>query len=157
MNRSIEPEAIALAVFGLIAALAALVIVGGLLARTLSNEVDDFAVLRALGANPRTVAAAALLGAMGAVVAGSILAVIVGVALSPIGPIGPVRPVYPNGGVGFDWTVLGGAFAFFVLALGGVAAFLAQRKSHRFVERKRLVSVPVLQGWQVSSPGPEWR
>jgi hypothetical protein len=143
VNRSIEPEAIALGVFGLIAALAALVIAGGLLARTLSNDHGDFGVLRALGASPGTVAAAGLLGTMGAVVAGSVLALVVGVALSPIGPIGPVRPVYPDGGIGFDWTVLGVAFAFFVLALGGVAAFLAQRQSRRLIERKRLVTVPV--------------
>ncbi len=143
VNRSIQPEAIALGVFGLIAAFAALVIAGGLLARTLSNDDGDFAVLRALGASPRTVAAAGLLGVMGAVIAGSVLALIVGVVLSPIGPIGPVRPVYPNGGIGFDWELLGAALAFFVLALGGVAAFLAQRQSRRLVGRKRLVAVPV--------------
>ncbi len=143
VNRSIEPEAIALGVFGLIAALATLVIAGGLLARALSNEADDFAVLRALGANRRTVVAAALLGAMGAVVAGSILAVIVGVVLSPIGPIGPVRAVYPHGGIGFDWTVLGAALAFFILCLGGVAAFVARRLSHRLEVRKMVFAVPV--------------
>jgi ABC-type lipoprotein release transport system permease subunit len=143
VNRSIEPEAIALAVFGLIAALAALVIAGGLLARTLSSEADDFAALRALGANRQTVVATALLGAMGAVVAGSVLALIVGVILSPIGPIGPVRAVYPDGGIGFDWTVLGAALAFFVLLLGGVAAVLALRLSRRLAQRQVLAVVPV--------------
>jgi hypothetical protein len=137
VNRSIEPEAIALGVFGLIAALAALVIAGGLLARSLSNDDGDFAILRALGANSRTIAVAGLLGVTGAIIAGSVLATIVGVALSPIGPIGPVRPVYPHGGIGLDWTVLGSAFAFFVLVLGGVAAFLAQRQSRRLVKPRR--------------------
>ncbi len=142
VNRSIEPEAIALGVFGLIAAIAALVIAGGLLARTLSNDDGDFAVLLALGASRRTLAVAGLLGLMGAVIAGSILATIVGVALSPIGPIGPVRPVYPHGGVGFDWTVLGTAFAFFVLTLGGVAVLLAQRQSSRLLKRSRPLAAP---------------
>ena len=142
VNRSIEPVAIALSVFGLIAALAALVITGGLLARTLSNDDSDFEVLRALGASPRTVAVAGMLGVMSAVVVGSVLSLLVGVALSPIGPIGPVRPVYPHGGIGFDWTVLGVAFAFFVLSLGGVTAYLSQRQSRRFVERKRPLVVP---------------
>lgn len=142
VNRSIEPEAIALAVFGLIAALATLVIAGGLLARRLSNDGGDFAVLRALGASPRSVAAAGLLGEVCAVVAGSLLALVVGVLLSPIGPIGPVRPVYPDRGFGFDWTVLGVMFAFYVLALGGIAAFLARRQSWRPVKRKELVAAP---------------
>jgi len=143
VNRSIEPVGIALSVFGLIAALAALVITGGLLARTLSNDDGDFEVLRALGADPRTVTVTGALGVTGAVVAGSVLALIVGVALSPVGPIGPVRSVYPHGGIGFDWTVLGTAFAFFVLTLGGVAAFLAQRHSRRLVVRKQTFVAPV--------------
>lgn len=137
VNRSIEPEAIALGLFGLIAALATLVIAGGLLARTLSSDEADFAVLRALGASPPTVAASALLGVVAAVIAGSILATLVGVALSPIGPIGPVRPVYPDKGIGFDWTVLGPALAFFVIAIGGVAVFLARRQARRLARRKR--------------------
>jgi hypothetical protein len=141
VNHSIEPEAIALAVFGLIAALAALVIAGGLLARTLSSDEGDFGVLRALGASPRTVAAAGLIGTLGAVIAGAVLAVLVGVLLSPLGPIGPVRSVYPHG-IGFDWTVLGSAFAFFVLAIGGVATFLSLRQSRRYARRKRPFIVP---------------
>ncbi len=143
VNRSIEPIGIALSVFGLIAALAALVITGGLLARTLSNDDGDFEVLRALGAGPRTVTVTGVLGVASAVLAGSVLALIVGVALSPVGPIGPVRPVYPNGGIGFDGTVLGAAFAFFVLALGGVTVFLAQRHSRRLVVRKPTFATPV--------------
>jgi hypothetical protein len=143
VNRSIEPEGIALSVFGLIAALAALVITGGLLARTLSNDDGDFEVLRALGAAPKTVVVAGVLGVMSAVVAGSVLALIVGVALSPLGPIGPVRAVYPHGGIGFDWTVLGPAFACFVLALGGAATWLAQRRSKRSTVRTRQLVAPV--------------
>jgi len=143
VNRSIEPEAIALGVFGLIAALVALVIAGGLVARTLSNDDEGFGVLRALGARPRAVAAAGVLGVMGSVIAGSVLALIVGVLLSPFGPIGPVRPVYPDRGIGFDWTVLGTVFAFFVIALGGVAGFLALRQSRRLVRRTTPVAVPM--------------
>ena len=124
VNRSIEPVGIALSVFSLIAALSALVITAGLLARALSSDDGDFEVLRALGAGPRTVALSGVLGVMSAVVAGSILALVVGVALSPIGPIGPVRPVYPHAGFGFDWTALGAGLAFFVLTLGGAATIL---------------------------------
>src|ERR1035438_3782235 len=47
VNRSLEPESISLVVFGLIAGLAALIIAGGLIARGLQREGDDFSVLRA--------------------------------------------------------------------------------------------------------------
>ena len=75
-------------------------------------------MLRALGARPAMTAADGLTGILGAVVAGSLLAVGVAVALSPVAPIGPVRPVYPSPGVAFDWTVLGLGF----LALAGASA-----------------------------------
>ena len=134
---------IALSVFSLIAALSALVITAGLLARALSSDDGDFEVLRALGAGPRTVALSGVLGVMSAVVAGSILALVVGVALSPIGPIGPVRPVYPHAGFGFDWTALGAGLAFFVLTLGGAATFLAQRHSRRSAVGRQSFGAPV--------------
>ena len=51
-ERAIEPESIALGVFGLIAALAALLIAGQVIGRQLRAGADDLDVLRALGAGP---------------------------------------------------------------------------------------------------------
>ena len=59
--------------------------------------------MRALGAGPAMAMADGLLGVVGAIAAGSLLAVGVAVGLSPLAPIGPVRPVYPDIGVAFDW------------------------------------------------------
>ena len=56
-----------------------------------------------------------LLGVMGAILAGSLLALGIAVALSPLAPIGPVRPLYPEGGVSSDWTVLGFGFPLFLV------------------------------------------
>ena len=117
----IEPDWIALAAFALIAGIAALVIAGQAIARLIRVGAGDAQVLRALGAGPAMIVADSLTGLLAAVVAGSLLAVGVAVALSPIGPIGPVRPVYPSPGIAPDWTVLGPGF----LVLAGILAALA--------------------------------
>ena len=51
-ERAIEPEAVALGVFGAIAAAAALLIAGQAIARQLRGNSEDVGVLRALGADP---------------------------------------------------------------------------------------------------------
>jgi putative ABC transport system permease protein len=88
-------------------------------------------VLRALGAGPAMVAADSLLGLLGTVTAGALLAVVVAVAFSPVAPIGPVRPVYPASGVAFDWAVLGGGFLLLAGVFGAVAVILAARAARR--------------------------
>ncbi len=127
VNRSIEPDAIALGIFGLIAALAALIIASSLIARVLQSEGEDLKVLRALGATPRTVANAVVLGVMASVVAGGLLSLVVAVALTPLSPIGPVRAVYPLKGVKIDWPVLGLGFAITVAVLAAISWALAWR------------------------------
>ena len=51
--------------------------------------------MRSLGASPAMTVADGLLGVVLAIVAGSVLAVMVAVALSPLAPLGPVHAVYP--------------------------------------------------------------
>jgi putative ABC transport system permease protein len=137
-ERAIRPEAIALGVFGGIAGLAAILLAAQVIGRQLRLGSDDAGVLRALGARPAVTAADGLLGLLGAVVLGSILAFAVAVSLSPLAPIGPVRPVYPYPGVAFDWTVLGlGVFAL-VAILGALSVGLANRAApHREADRRR--------------------
>ena len=60
----------------------------------------------------------ALVGVFAALAAGTVLAIVVAVALSPLAPIGPARSVYPDKGVAFDWTVLGLGALVLVVALG---------------------------------------
>jgi FtsX-like permease family len=126
-ERTIRPESIAFGVFGLIAALAALVICGQVAGRLVRRNAEDGPVLRALGAGPAMTVCDGLIGVLGAVVAGSALAVAVAVTLSPLAPVGPVRPVYPDRGVAFDWTVLGLGFVLLVLVLSGSAVAVAYR------------------------------
>ena len=92
--------------------------------------------MRALGAGPAMAMADGLAGVMGAIAPGSILAVGIAVALSPLAPIGPVRPVYPDRGVDFDWTVLGLGFLLFVVVLTATALLIAFRVApHRLAQR----------------------
>jgi hypothetical protein len=126
-DRTIKPEAIALGVFGGIAALAALVIAGQVIGRQLRLGADEASTLRALGADPAMTLVDGLIGMVVAVVVGSLLAVAVAVAMSPLAPLGPVRPLYPTPGFAFDWTVLGLGLVALIVGLSAIAAGLAAR------------------------------
>jgi len=135
-ERAIEPESIALGVFGGIAALAALLIATQLIGRQLRFRADELETLRALGADPAMTSIDGLLGIGIAIVVGSLLAVVVGVTLSPLAPLGPVRPVDPSPGIAFDGTVLGFGVLILIGGLGAVAAALAFRGApHRRARR----------------------
>jgi hypothetical protein len=138
VNRSIKPDAIALGFFGLIAALAAIIVAGSLIARTLQSDDDEREILRALGATPLMTAGATLTGIFGAIISGAVLADVVAVGLSPLSPIGPVRAVYPDQGVSFDWPVLALGFAVLILVLASIAVVLAGRTSRYGATRQRM-------------------
>ena len=137
-ERAIRPESIALAVFGGIAALATLVIAGQVIGRQLRLGVGDLGTLRALGASPAMTAGDGLPGLLAAVAAGSLLAAVVAVGLSPVAPLGSVRAVYPYPGVAVDWTVLGLGAGALAGVLSLVAVILALRGApHRAALREQ--------------------
>ena len=112
-QRAIEPEAIALVAFGAIAAAAGLLVAGQAIGRQLRTGREDLDILRALGAGPGMTTSDGLVGVVGAIVIGALVAAGVAIALSPLGPIGPVRDVDPSPGIAVDWTVLGGGLVVF--------------------------------------------
>jgi hypothetical protein len=134
VERSSKPEAIALGVFGAIAALAALLIAGLALSRAVGTQGEDLDALRALGADPVTLTWDAMFGLLGAILLGALLAVGVALALSPLAPIGPASQVDPSPGIAFDWTVLGPGIVVLILGLGALTVALA----YRTVARRRL-------------------
>jgi hypothetical protein len=139
VERAVKPEAIALGMFGAIAAVAALAIGVQAISRQLRVADDDLEILRALGASPSTTLADGLVGVLGAVVVGSLVAAALAVGLSPLSPLGPVRPVYPSRGIAFDWTVLGIGVLVVTGGLGAIAIALAYRGApHRVARRSGL-------------------
>jgi hypothetical protein len=139
VERAVKPESIALAMFGLIAAAAALGIALSVIARQLRSRDEERQVLRAMGASPAAGLADGLLGIVVAIAAGALLACAVAVALSPLSPLGPVRSVY-HPGVAFDWTVLGGGLLWLMGGLVLGATILALRAApHRLARRARLI------------------
>ena len=136
-DHALKPISIALAVFGGLAALAALIIVGQVVGRQLRLRSDELDTLRALGADPVTVVWDVLIGILGALVVGALLACAVCVAVSPMFPLGPVRPVYPVT-VNIDWTVLGFGFLGLLILLGAASVLVAMRLApHRARARER--------------------
>jgi ABC-type lipoprotein release transport system permease subunit len=138
-EQSIRPEALALGVFGGIAGLAALLIAVQAIARQLSARDEDLMVLRAIGASPASTVFEGLIGIFGAIVAGSIVAIGVAIALSPLAPLGSIRQVYPDGGINVDWTVLGIGFAVLVGVLGASAALISFIGAPHRAQRRRTV------------------
>ena len=127
VDRTVKPEAIALAVFGAIAMLAALLIALQMIARQLRARDEDNEVLRAIGASRLVVIGDGLMGILSAILLGSLLAVGVAIALSPLSPIGPARAVYPSPGIAVDPTVLGFGLLALVVGIGAAAVALAYR------------------------------
>jgi FtsX-like permease family/MacB-like periplasmic core domain len=137
-QQAIRPEAIALAVFGAIALLAALIIGTQSISRLLYAGASETEVLRAMGATPAATMMDGLLGVVGAVVAGALLAAAVAIALSPLTLFGPVRAVEPSPGIDADWAVLGSGMLALALVLSLVAVVVAYRLApHRAVRRAR--------------------
>ena len=139
VNRTVKPLTIALGVFGGVAALAVLLIGLQLISRQLRDAEEESSILRGLGAGPTTIAAESLLGILASIVVGSLLAVAVAVAISPLSPLGPVRPVYPDVGIAFDWSVLAVGLFTLTVGLAAIAVALAFRGApHRVLRRSRI-------------------
>jgi len=111
--------------FGLIAALTALVLASQSIRRTILGSRDERGILRAVGASAFGLILDASIGIMCANAVGATLAIAVAVAASPLAPLGQLHRLEPDPGVSLDWTVLGAGAAFFLLALSGTTAVLA--------------------------------
>ncbi len=148
VQQAIRPEAVALTIFGLIAAAAMLALVIQGLFQLASRDAPDAGTLRALGASRRQEILATGLAGVIPVAGITGVAGAGAIALSPLAPAGPVRHYDPAIGVHADPLVLGaGLPAIFGLVLG-VLVVVAWRSTRRAASPGRIpaASRPVLAG-----------
>ena len=117
IQRSIRPQALALALFAAVLALTALLVLGQLAVRLLQASAADNPALAGLGMTRGQLAAAAVTEVAITAAAGALLAVAVAVAASPLMPIGPARVAEPHPGVSADLPVLAAGWVITLLAL----------------------------------------
>jgi hypothetical protein len=136
-DATLRPETIALSVFGAITGIAALLIAGQVVSRRVRLRAPDLDIARAIGADPPMCLCDSMLGSLGSVLLGSLLAGAVAVALSPLGPLGPVRSFLPVT-VHPDWTVIGFGVLTLVVVLGVVAVAAAFRALPERIRQRRV-------------------
>ena len=127
VERSIRPQAVALALFALILAVTALLVVGQVASRLLLAASSDNRILAALGMTRGELLAAALVEVGAAAAAGAALACGVAIAASPLMPIGPARLAEPDPGLSIDVALLAAGFAATVALLLARVAWPAWR------------------------------
>lgn len=159
VERSIRPQAVALALFALALAVTALLIVGQVASRQLLIAARDNPTLAALGLTRRQLAAAALTEVGAAAAAGALLACGVAIAASPLMPIGPARLAEPHPGVNVDVPVLTVGFLGVMALLLARVAWPAWRlaSARRIAERdgSETVGRPAgAAGWLARAGGP---
>jgi FtsX-like permease family len=122
IERSIRPEAVSLALFALVLAITALLVVGQAATRLIAAAQPANPVLAALGMTRGQLMAAGLLEVGVAAATGAAAAAGLAVAASPLMPIGTARLAEPDPGVSADAAVLtAGVAAIVVLAVARVA------------------------------------
>jgi hypothetical protein len=107
VEHAIHPEPVALALFALLVALTALLIIGQILVRQLFVASADHPTLRTLGLTRAQLGVVGLAEVGVTVIIGAALAAVVAIVLSPTMPIGPARVAEPHPGVAFNGAILG--------------------------------------------------
>ena len=128
-ERAIRPQAVALAIFALVLAVTALLMLGQAASRVLLASSVDNPTLAALGLTRWQLLAASLLQVLVAGAAGAILAWAVAIAASPLMPIGPARVAELHPGMSVDAAVLAAGFAAIVVLLLARVTWPAWRES----------------------------
>ncbi len=127
IERAIRPEAIALALFALVVALTALVIMAQAVLRQLRASRIDLTTLGALGLTRKQLWLISLLQVATVAVAGTLIAVTLSVLASPIMPLGAARVAEPSPGFDVDAAVAGLGLVAIVVLLVAVVAWPSWR------------------------------
>jgi ABC-type lipoprotein release transport system permease subunit len=127
VRRAIQPQAVALAVFAALVAIAFLMIVVQVLARQVFLDARDYATLATLGMTRRERFATAMARVVAVSVAGAVIAVVGAALASPLMPIGPARLAEPNRGISVNIAVLLAGLVLIPLLIGALVAVPAWR------------------------------
>lgn len=106
-RRGLRPLSIALTIFGLIAGCVGTALGAMTLVRLQRREAHDAEVMISLGASLSAVRACSLVAPSVGLVAGSVVAIVVSILLSPLMPLGPAANLGGRTGVNVDWPVIG--------------------------------------------------
>jgi hypothetical protein len=142
VQRAIQPEAVALAIFALVLAITALLIVGLAATRLLATSSSDNPALAALGMTRGQLIAAGLIEVGAAAGAGAVAAAGVAVAASPLMPIGAARLAEPDPGVSADAIVLAAGGAAIVVLLVARSEWPAWRLAFTVLKSQALSLSP---------------
>jgi len=126
-SRATHLEALALLIFGILAALVTLTMIAQALARQVYVDAADYPLLRAMGMVRRQLVAVAAIRAAMVAVPGAALSVVVAIGLSPRMPIGLARQAEVHRGFSVDAPVFGVGTLAIVAVLTGWAAVVAWR------------------------------
>lgn len=126
---------VGLLVFAGVAAVAGIVAVGTALARWLQQRRHDQVTLASLGLSRASRAGALVATALPVAVGGSLLAVAVAAAASPLFPLDPARFLEPEPGLDVDPLVLGIGLVGIAAATMALAGLLAARTTRALHER----------------------
>ena len=110
VERAIQPQTLALAVFAVLAGVVFLLVVGQVLARQIYLDSAEYPILRAIGMTRRELFAAAMARVAVISVAGAAVGVVAAALASPLMPIGPARLAEPHRGFAVNVAILGLGF-----------------------------------------------
>ena len=130
-ERGTHLEAVALLLFGGLAAFVTVLLAGQAMTRQVLLEEGDLTILAGLGMSRAQIAAMVVLRAGLTGVAGGALAVAAAVAASPLMPVGLARLAEISPGISVDAVVLTAGFLTIVVLVAALAALPAWRVSRR--------------------------
>ena len=132
VERSVRPYSIALYLFATVVGVAALLVLGQILARQVAVDATDVPVLRAIGMAPGQSIGTVMTRSVVVGAAGGVLAVVVAALASRLFPFGPAGLAEPDPGFRMDWPVLALGLLLTVVVVLGRTGFTAWRVVRRY-------------------------
>jgi ABC-type lipoprotein release transport system permease subunit len=129
IQRTIRPDVVAMWLFAILVGIAAILVIGQVLAREVWAASAQYPTLRALGVARRQFVWGVTAPALAITLFGALFAVVVAIAASPLTPIGPARLAEPQPGFAVNISVLAAGAALVVAGIIAQVLWAARRAS----------------------------